>query len=132
MNLALPTDAESYKRTVTFTEATVPAALLADHSTKPGTGGLIHVEQGRLHYVVIDPAKELAGHILTPDTPPGLVEPMILHRVEPLGDVRFHVVFFERLSTADDGGMIGGSLRDYRRRLSWHFLAPSGDEVWYG
>lgn len=94
MSLKLPEGAKSYKRTATFTEKSVPAALLADHSTKPGTWGLIHVEQGHLRYAVTDPAREPAERIVTPDTPPGLVEPTILHHVEPLGKVRFHVEFF--------------------------------------
>lgn len=94
MTARLPEGAEAYKRTPTFTEASVPAALLNDHSTKAGTWGLIHVEQGRLRYVVTDPAREPAVSILTPDTPPGVVEPTIVHHVEPLGEVRFHVEFY--------------------------------------
>lgn len=94
MSARLPDGAEPYKRTATFTETTVPAALLKDHSTKPGTWGLICVEQGRLRYAVTDPARPSSESIVTPSTPPGLVEPAILHRVEPLGAVRFHVEFF--------------------------------------
>lgn len=89
----LPEGAESYKRTATFTEATVPAALLSNHSTKDGAWGLVHVEQGRLRYVVTDPRRPSSESVLTPDTPPGVIEPTIVHRVEPLGEVRFHVEF---------------------------------------
>ena len=94
MSAALPPGVAPYKRTPTFTEATVPAGLLHDHSTKEGTWGLIHVEEGRLKYLVTDPAKPPEETILVPDAPPGVVEPLILHRVEPLGAVRFHVEFF--------------------------------------
>jgi tellurite resistance-related uncharacterized protein len=90
---ALPAGLEPYQRTPTFTEASVLAGLLKDHSTKAGTWGLIRVEQGRLRYVITDPAREPAERILTPDSQPGIVEPAILHRVEPLGPVRFHVEF---------------------------------------
>jgi tellurite resistance-related uncharacterized protein len=89
----LPDGAESYKRTATFTEATVPAALLNNHSTKDGAWGLVHVEQGRLRYVVTDPRRPASESVLTPDTPPGVIEPTIVHRVEPLCEVRFHVEF---------------------------------------
>jgi tellurite resistance-related uncharacterized protein len=44
MNDSVPEGLQPYKRTATFTEATVPAALLNDHSTKEGAWGLIHVE----------------------------------------------------------------------------------------
>ncbi len=82
-----------YKRTATFTEASVPAALLNDHSTKDGAWGLIHVEEGRLRYFVTDPRRPPLVRDLTPESEPMLIEPTILHRVEPLGAVRFHVQF---------------------------------------
>jgi tellurite resistance-related uncharacterized protein len=93
MTTRLPEGLESYKRTPTFTEASVPAGLLKDHSTKDGTWGLIHVEEGSLRYVVTDPRRSGAEGILTPDSAPGIVEPTILHYVEPLGVVRFYVEF---------------------------------------
>ena len=37
-----------YKRTPSFSEATVPAGLLADHATKEGVWALIQVEDGAL------------------------------------------------------------------------------------
>jgi tellurite resistance-related uncharacterized protein len=96
MSAALPAGVAPYKRTPTFTEATVPAGLLHDHSTKEGTWGLIHVEAGRLRYLVTDPTRPPEEAILAPDAPPGVVEPLILHRVEPLGAARFHVEFLRR------------------------------------
>lgn len=93
MTADLPPDLEPYKRTAAFTESTVPAGLLADHSTKEGVWGLIHVEEGKLRYLVTDPRRAPTDEVLTPDTAPGLIEPTILHRVEPLGTVKFHVEF---------------------------------------
>ena len=90
----LPPGLRSYKRTPTFTEATVPAGLVRDHSTKEGTWGLIRVEDGKLLYVVTDPRRPSAERLLTPGVESGVVEPTILHRVEPQGPVRFHVEFF--------------------------------------
>jgi len=91
---ALPADLEAYKRTGTFTETSVPAGLLKDHSTKEGTWGLIHVVAGRLRYRVTDARRELLDAVLSPDLPPGVVEPTILHHVEPLGAVQFYVEFY--------------------------------------
>jgi len=96
----LPEGAEPYKRTPTFTEVSVPGGLLNDHSTKDGVWGLIHVEKGRLRYVVTDPRKAASERILTPDTPPGVVEPTILHHVAPLGAVCFHVEFYRLVGTS--------------------------------
>ena len=94
MTPALPPCAHPYKRTAMFSEGTVPAGLLKDHSTKGGTWGLIHVEEGRLRYAVTDPRREPSERVLTPESEPGVVEPTILHHVEPLGEVRFWVEFW--------------------------------------
>jgi tellurite resistance-related uncharacterized protein len=95
---SLPTDAEPYRRTETFTEATIPKGLLRSHATKDGTWGLIHVLEGRLAYRITDPRRDKAERVLTSDGQPGLVEPAILHEVEPLGPVRFYVEFHRRPS----------------------------------
>ena len=89
----LPPKAAPYKRTATFTEATLPAALLKSHNTKPGVWGLIHVERGALAYRVTDPRRPTTETLLTPEGPPGVVEPTILHEVEPRGPVSFYVEF---------------------------------------
>ena len=92
----LPSGLQAYKRTPLFTEATVPAGLLKDHSTKDGTWGLIHVEAGCLRYFVTDPARPQSQRDLTREDPPGVVEPTILHRVEPVGPVQFWVEFYRQ------------------------------------
>ncbi len=91
--MALPPDVRPYKRTGEFTEATVPAGLLRAHDTKPGVWGLIQVLEGRLAYRVTDPRRPASETVLTPDGEPGVVEPTILHEVEPQGAVRFYVEF---------------------------------------
>ena len=96
MSTTLPEDLEPYQRTSTFTEETVPAGLLRDHSTKRGTWGVIRLEEGRLRYVVTDPRRPRSERILALDTPPGIVEPTVLHHVEPLGAVRFYVEFYRK------------------------------------
>lgn len=88
-----PEGLHSYKRTPSFSETTVPAGLLNEHATKEGVWGLIHVEEGELRYMVTDARRERSRMTLTPATEPGVVEPTILHCVEPVGRVRFHVEF---------------------------------------
>jgi len=89
----LPPDVAPYARTAEFTEATVPAGLLRSHTTKAGSWGLIHVLEGRLAYRITDPRRPASETILSPESEPGVVEPTILHEVEPLGKVRFYVEF---------------------------------------
>ena len=90
----LPDGLVPYRRTADFTETSVPTALLADHVTKEGSWGLIVVEQGALAYRVTDPRRASSETILTPQSPPGVVEPTIRHHVAPQGPVRFHVEFW--------------------------------------
>jgi tellurite resistance-related uncharacterized protein len=99
--MSLPPNLAPYRRTETFTEHTVPAGLLKAHATKSLTWGLIHVLQGRLAYRITDPRRAVADIVLTAETPPGLVEPTVLHEVEPLGPVRFYVEF-HKARTAED------------------------------
>lgn len=93
MTARLPSNAQPYRRTDVFTGRTTPPGLLKAHTTKEGAWALIHVLDGRLAYRVTDPCRGRTEVILTPDTPPGVVEPTILHEVEPLGPVRFYVEF---------------------------------------
>ena len=90
---ALPVGAEFYKQTPVFTELNVPRGLLSDHSTKEGTWGLIRVEHGQLRYSITDARRCPSSSILTTDAP-GLVEPTIRHKVQPIGTVRFCVEFY--------------------------------------
>ena len=91
--MTLPPTVRPYRRTEVFTEATVPAGLLKAHTTKEGAWALIHVLEGRLAYRIEDPRRLASKAVLTPDGPPGVIEPTILHRVESLGPVRFYVEF---------------------------------------
>lgn len=90
MMTSAPPGAIRYKRTPTFTEATLPDALKRDHNTKSGVWAVIHVESGALRYrqdappvdVTLRPGETLA-------CPPGVV-----HRVQPMPAVAFHIAFW--------------------------------------
>jgi len=86
----LPAAVRPYRRTQVFTQDTVPAGLLKDHSTKHGVWGVITVLSGRLHYCVASTGEEA---ILSPEQS-GLVEPMVAHHVKPLGEVTFTIEFW--------------------------------------
>jgi tellurite methyltransferase len=86
----LPDDFLLYKKTPLFTETTVPAALQKDHSTKAGVWAKIVILQGRLRYRV----ESLNLDVELSQQSVGIVVPEVLHRVEPLGEVRFFVEFY--------------------------------------
>jgi len=86
--IVMPANAAPYRRTATFTEETLPAALRSDHRTKAGTWAHIVVESGEVDYHVRGRV-----HRIRPGRP-GLVEPEIPHHVTPIGAARLHVEFF--------------------------------------
>lgn len=88
--LELPPGFVPYKRTPEFTEATVPAGLRRDHSTKAGVWARIEVLAGRLRYR----CPSLGLDVELSARTPGTVVPEILHSVEPVGAVRFLVEFY--------------------------------------
>lgn len=92
----LPDGLQPYRRTDLFTEASVPKGLSKAHTIKEGAWALIHVLEGRLAYRINDPRRPSSETVLTSDAAPGVVEPTILHEVEPLGPVRFFVEFHRR------------------------------------
>lgn len=89
---AVPDGVTPYKRTATFTEETVPASLLHEHRTKPGTWAHIVVEEGKLAYTC-----DRGTFVLNPSVQ-GVVEPQVPHHVRLMGAVRFHVVFMRATS----------------------------------
>jgi tellurite methyltransferase len=89
----MPKDFTAYKRTPEFTAQTVPAALRAQHSTKPGVWALLHVVAGEVRYVVEPP---LAREQIV--TAVAVIVPEVLHHVEPSDDARFFVEFYRRPS----------------------------------
>ncbi|CAG7856968.1 hypothetical protein MCAMS1_01649 [biofilm metagenome] len=86
----LPNDVKPYRCTPEFTETTIPKGLLQNHMTKPGVWAVIHVLNGTLEYLILEPVEE--RHTLMPGHP-GIVEPVMKHHVRPLGPVRFYVEF---------------------------------------
>lgn len=86
----LPAHLEHYKTTPEFSQESVPAGLLRNHTTAAGVWGRIVVLEGSLRYVIEAPEPET--HLLVPGTP-GIVEPQVPHHVALAGPVRFCVEF---------------------------------------
>ena len=87
---SIPSECLPYSRSPTFTEVTLPDSLRRDHSTKAGTWALIHVLEGHVRYVIHSEPNETqllgVGEF-------GVIEPEVLHHVEPVGPLSMFVEF---------------------------------------
>jgi tellurite resistance-related uncharacterized protein len=92
--LELPANLVLLRSTPVFTADTVPAGLRANHSTKEGSWGRLRILSGQLRYELCDPRRPPKTTILTPHSALAIIEPTILHRVEPVGPVEFTVEFW--------------------------------------
>ena len=86
----IPSGASPYKKTPEFSEESIPAGLLKEHSTKAGVWGVITILSGSLRYVIPETGVDA---ILEPDRP-GIVLPEQVHFIEAIGPVRFFVEFW--------------------------------------
>ena len=90
----LPENINEISRTASFTNETVPAGLLKDHTTKKGVWGKLVVETGTVHYTVTDPDE--AGEYQINEGDYGVIVPEQLHHVEVMtDDTVFHVEFMK-------------------------------------
>ncbi|CUK27514.1 tellurite resistance protein TehB [Cognatishimia activa] len=96
MTTDFPAGLVKYSQSPVFTESTVPAALLKDHSTKPSVWGKLIVTKGTLIYQRVD---KTAQFLKTGDA--ATIFPEELHHVTPQGEVEFQVEFYK---PAAEGG----------------------------
>lgn len=80
-----------YRTTAIFDRATLPAALRREHRTKAGAWGIIRVLEGELRLRFEDGRNE----VLKPGRP-GRIKPQETHWVEPVGEMRMQVEFYDR------------------------------------
>jgi tellurite resistance-related uncharacterized protein len=87
---ALPSNLKVYKSTPHFDQDSIPRAIASEHSTKAGVWGKINVLEGELLYTILtEPSEE----VLLSSDKFGVVEPEVIHKVKPLGKVKFFVEF---------------------------------------
>jgi|AACY02.9.fsa_nt_gi tellurite resistance-related uncharacterized protein len=88
-SVRLPAGVELARTTPEFTAASVPAGLLSAHQVADGVWGRLRVLAGAVVYVV-----EVTGQRRT-ITAGGaqVIEPGLVHHVEPASDARFVVEF---------------------------------------
>ena len=80
-----------YKTTAVFDQDTLPAALRREHRTKAAAWGIIRVLEGELLLLFPDGRSETLSR-----NRPGLIRPQETHWVEPLGEMRMQVEFYDR------------------------------------
>lgn len=88
----LPVNVTSYKKTPDFDESSIPKDLLKAHQTKEGVWAKISVSDGKLEYKINEPESEM---VILDKNKYGVVEPMILHDIKVVGEVRFDVEFYK-------------------------------------
>jgi tellurite methyltransferase len=88
---SIPNDCLPYSRSPTFTQDTLPESLRRDHSTKRGTWALIHVLKGQVRYVIHSAPEET---VLLGVGEVGVIEPEVMHHVEPVGLLEMFVEFY--------------------------------------
>ena len=91
--MQIPPNFVAYGRTAVFTEDTLPQSLREAHSTKAGVWALIHVESGQVRYVIHAEPDEVA--MLDAGTT-GVIQPEVVHHVEPIGALRMYVEFYRK------------------------------------
>ncbi|TDR88984.1 DUF1971 domain-containing protein [Enterovirga rhinocerotis] len=85
-----PAGLKAYKRTPDFTEATIPAGLRREHSTKPGVWAKLHVTDG-----AIDFHDSSSGDVrrLSAGSHP-VIFPERVHHLAVIGPVSLFVEFY--------------------------------------
>lgn len=79
-------------------EQTIPVALLSSHRVGRRTWGEIHVNEGRMRFVM---ASEPVLDVVVEANSTQAIPPDVEHRVEPLGPVRFSIAFFTTEGISD-------------------------------
>ena len=83
---------QPYRSTPIFDAQTLPGALLREHRTKLGVWGVVRVLEGKLRLVYVEPP----GEVVVEPGRPGLLLPDQPHFVEPIGDMRMQVDFYDQ------------------------------------
>lgn len=91
---SIPSNATRYLHTEEYSAESVGEDFWSEqHRTQVGVWCRIVVLEGKMKYRILEP--NLEEHVLSPELD-GVVEPTVLHEVEPLGRVRFYVEFFRQ------------------------------------
>lgn len=83
---------QPYRSTPIFDAQTLPGALRREHRTKLGVWGVVRVLEGKLRLVYVEPP----GEAVVEPGRPGLLLPDQPHFVEPIGDMRMQVDFYDQ------------------------------------
>ena len=83
---------QPYRSTPIFDAQTLPGALRREHRTKLGVWGVVRVLEGRLRLIYVEPP----GEAVVEPGRPGLLLPDQPHFVEPIGDMRMQVDFYDQ------------------------------------
>jgi len=88
----IPAEAAKYLSTEEYTEVSVDQSFFEQqHRTAEGVWSKIVVIEGHLTYRILEPEVE---EVVLTSSVAGVVEPMVLHQIKPIGRLRFYVEFY--------------------------------------
>ncbi len=86
----LPSTVSPYKKTPIFTSGNVPTAFLNEHSTAPGTWGVLHIIEGELTFCNDETGEET----LISREGRMIIAPGKKHHLKLNGHAEFYVEFY--------------------------------------
>ena len=86
----IPEAARAYNTTRHYTDRTVPGMMKHHHTVRAGVWAKIIVERGEVKYYIDGDDQE---YTLTKGNP-GVVEPMVKHRIDPQPSSKFYLEFY--------------------------------------
>ncbi|MDZ7737010.1 MAG: DUF3565 domain-containing protein [Gammaproteobacteria bacterium] len=92
----MPETASCYQSTPVFSEKTLPAALLKQHTTATGTWARVIVTAGEIGCRIHEPVNQ---HFQVTPAHPGIIPPEITHCLEPRGAVELYIEFYRLQQT---------------------------------
>ncbi|MEN3950560.1 DUF1971 domain-containing protein [Iodidimonas sp. SYSU 1G8] len=86
----IPETMQAYQKTQIYTDKTTPGMMKNDHSVRNGVWAKIVVQKGEVVYEV--PTRQ-ETQTLTPESP-GIIEPMVTHRILPQPGAKFYLEYY--------------------------------------
>lgn len=90
MNITLPNNVTTFRRSSVYTQDNIPKVLFDSHHTKNNVWAVIHVQKGELAYHVDQDSRTQT--LVKPDTP-CVIEPEVDHHIEAIQDVEFFIEY---------------------------------------
>jgi tellurite resistance-related uncharacterized protein len=86
----MPETVRAYQKTQIYSDKTTPGMMKNDHRVRAGVWARIVVQKGEVVYEIPEREEKVT---LTPESP-GLVEPLVTHRILPKPGAKFYLEYY--------------------------------------